>query len=268
MVLTKDNAEARFAGFPIKKAGDMRQRGIFMTLYGQGGVGKTTLAAELYRLGKTIYADAEAGTDSVAHLGDEPNLDIVDITSWRDFEKFVNALPDAVDTLGYINIVVDNLCELLDRCEEHHGIVGNDAHDLQRYKLVTRDMMRKIRFLRELARTRGINVILIAWDMDTQDAGVVKKDIAFTPALRKEYPGICTIIAHVAPTNSPDVRQIDFATSRKTIAKFKRPADSTAQSVPWKINYTVDKLPLIDIINTIKGVTEWPSKKYGKASEE
>lgn len=264
VTMTKDNAET-IAGLTIHKAGSRRYQGVFMTLYAQGGGGKTTLAAELYKIGRTLYIDAEGGTDSIAHLQDEPNLDIVDVSDYKQFKRLGEKLK--LDTEDYVNIVVDNLSEIIDLCEIDVGIVGNDAHDLQRYKLMTREIMRQVRLYRELSRIRGLNVIICAWDSDEKDdRGVLKKDLAFTPKLREEYPGICTIIGHVDVTNNPDLRRLNFAPGPKTVSKFKRSQDSAAMKIPYQIYYGINNLPLADIINTIKGKEDWPEKKYPKPS--
>jgi phage nucleotide-binding protein len=260
-VLTEENAGPKIAGLDIRKAGDRTFLGIFMALYGQGGSGKTTLAAEVYKVGRTLLLDAESGTDSISHLQNEPNLDIVDIVNYKQFDTLINALKQ--DSRDYVNIVVDNLVEIIDFCEDYHGIKGNDSHDLQNYKLVKRDIIHHVKTLRDIARTRGINVIMCAWDADEKDnRGVVKKDLAFTPALRKEFPGICTIIGHIDVLSDPDKRRLDFAPSPKSVSKFKRSRDSAAIKIPYKVVYDIDHLPLADIINTAKGVSEWPSKKY------
>lgn len=265
-ILTPENATKMLAGLPIRKATRI-DRGIFMTLYGQGGSGKTTLSAELYKVGKTLLIDAEGGSDVLSDLEHESNLDIIDVKSYREFSSICDSLTR--DLQGYENIIVDNLCEIIDLCEIHLGIIGNDSHDLSKYKLMTREIMRRIRAFRELTRTRGINVIICCWDADEKDdRGVLKKDLAFTPALRKEYPGICTIIGHIKVLNNPEIRLLDFAPSPKSVSKFKRSRNAAAQAIPFEIYYSLKNLPLADIVSTIKAEGDWPEKKYPKLIKE
>lgn len=269
-VLTKDNAEEaaqRWAKFGIKKASERTTQGACIGLYGQGGAGKTLLAAEVYKLGKSLYLDAEAGTDVIAHLKDEPNLDIIDIDSFRKYQNIIDELKK--DHFPYENIVVDNLSEIMDFGEIHFGIQGNGSHDLQNYKLLTREMIRRVKDLRELSRKYGINVIFLCWDADEKDdRNVLKKDLALTPALRKEYPGIINILGHVRVLRDPNLRTLDFAPSPKTVAKFRRSPTSLAMEVPFEITYDVDNLPLADVIETIKGRKKWPKDKYKKRVQE
>lgn len=262
-VLTKDNAKDRWAKYDIKKPSQRGVQGVCAGLYGQGGAGKTLLAADIYRLGKTLYLDVEAGTDVIEHLKDTDDLDIVDIKAFKTYQNIVDDLKK--DHNPYVNIVVDNLSELLDLCEIHFGITGNGSHDLQNYKLCTREMLRRVKDLRELSRQYGLNVIFLCWDADEKDdRNVLKKDLALTPGLRKEYPGIINIIGHVRVLRDPNLRVLDFAPNPKTVSKLRRSPTSSAKEVPFEITYDVDNLPLVDVIETIKGRKNWPKEKYEK----
>lgn len=269
-VLTVENAERAIAGLKIRKA-SIVARGVFLCLYGQGGAGKTLLAGSMYRYGKTLHCDTEGGSESLQQWENEENLDIVDITSYPQFDKFCTRLKmdAAKPDFEYKTVVIDNLCEIVDLCEDDIDIKGNDSHDLQKYNLVKKEITAKIRLLRNLTRNYPINIIIVCWDDDIKDAssGILKKDLAFTPALRREFPGICTIIGHVKVLNTPEKRMLDFAPSNKSVAKFKRSLISSAMKVPYRVTYDVNHLPLVDVIKTIRGEGEWP-KDYDVSNKE
>lgn len=272
VVLTKENAEATFGGLVVKRPGQQIVQGVCMSIYGQGGAGKTDTVSKVVELGKTLHIDVESGTDVLAHLGDNLDYDIVEPDTYAQFQKITDALVKdhtAPDGKPYVNLIVDNLSELVDRCETHMGITGNGSHDLQNYKLVKLEILKRVRLLRDLSRKYGLNVFFLCWDADEKDErGVLKKDLALTPALRKEFPGMINIIAHVRVISDPSKRTLDLAPSPKSVAKFRRAANSSAQAVPFVITYSQEQSVLVDVIKSIKEGAEWPSDKYKAAKGE
>lgn len=260
-VMTEGNAERKLAGFNIYKANELKDAaaGFFFVLYGQGGAGKTTLAADAALLGPTLHLDMEGGADAISHRDD---VDVVPLYTWRDFEKMTDHLKKGDH--GYTNIIVDNLVELVDM--RLRSIAGNtDNIEIQEWGQMSRDVKYKTREYRDaIARKQGVNVFFLVWDADEKDdRGTIKKDLAFSPSLRKEFPGIVTIIGHVAVTNDPNRRMLNFAPGPKTVSKFRRSADSAAQEVPFNIYYGINNLPMADVIRTMKGeLKKWPTSKY------
>jgi hypothetical protein len=88
--------------------------------------------------------------------------------------------------------------------------------------------------------------------------------LALTPAMRKEIPGIITIIGHVEVLqNDPDHRVLDFAPSPRSVSKFKRVKGSSAMNIPYRIYYGYDNMPLVDVLKSVKGeLKDWPNTKY------
>lgn len=272
-VLTKDNAEEairRIGGIPIRTNKTNGLRGLFMGLYAQGGAGKTLLAGSIAELGKSLYIDAEGGSEILDYREEE--IDYVDAFNYKTFQSVVAGLVREYDSgeHPYDNIIVDNLSELLDLCEDFMGIVGNDSHDLQRYNLVKKEFLKRIRQLRDIARKYPVNIILLLWDADERDERkVLKKDLALTPKLREKFPGIVNIIGHIsAVPGKPDLRELSFEPSPKSVSKFRRSPTSSAMEVPYVIQYTYDNLPLPDIIRAIKGEAKWPKNKYVTPSKQ
>ena len=82
-----------------------RKRGKRVLIYGEGGVGKTTLATKLK--GKTLFFDLEGSLDD---LFDElpPNIVKVEPSDWETMEKYLAS----DNVLKYDNVVVDSLTAL------------------------------------------------------------------------------------------------------------------------------------------------------------
>jgi hypothetical protein len=82
-----------------------RKRGRRVLIYGEGGVGKTTLATKLN--GKTLFFDLEGSLDD---LFDElpPNIVKVEPADWEEMERFLSSK----NVLNYDNVVVDSLTAL------------------------------------------------------------------------------------------------------------------------------------------------------------
>lgn len=259
--IDNDSGPGSFAGLPIKTPADFNtpESGAFFTVYGQGGAGKTTLVADVHKLGKTLHLDAEGGSEAISHLKDK--LDIIEVLRYSHFDAVSRKL--WAGGHGYKNVIVDNLCEIISLDLKAITGSGTDAPEIQEWGKMTRDILFATRQYRDMARQQGVNVFFLAWDSDEKDdRGVLKKDLAFTPALRKEYPGVVTVIAHVRVLDDPTKRMLDFAPGPRTVSKFRRSADSAATKVPFQITYGLDKLPIVDIIRTMRGEQEWPESKY------
>ena len=81
------------------------RRGKRVLIYGEGGVGKTTLATKL--AGRTLFFDLEGSLDD---LFDElpPGIVKVEPRDWEELEKYLSS----ENVLAYDNVVVDSLTAL------------------------------------------------------------------------------------------------------------------------------------------------------------
>lgn len=257
--ITKENAEILISGLVVKNTSDYTQLGSNWTLYGQAGSGKTTLPASLHgtEFGPVLYGTAESGISVIQPLG----IPYVDIAKWSDLEALLKAFkmpnPPAVKT-----VVLDNLSEMLAKCIMFISPSGQPTQP--EWNKITNLMLNQIRDWRDLTKNMDLNVFFLAWDADERDdLQAVKKDINFTPALRKAFPGIVDTVGHIAVLDKkPDMRKISFAPSPKTIAKFRRAPTSNAKKIPFEIYYGLENMPLLDILRTLKSNVEWPASKY------
>jgi hypothetical protein len=205
-----------------------------------------------------LHIDAEGGTDAII---DRKGVEVVSVYNWNQYQSVTRELIQQKGS-GYKTICVDNLSEIANLSLTK--IAGpTQGPEIQEWGEMFREVRQKIREYRDLARLYGVNVIFCCWDADEKDdRGVMKKDLALSPALRKQVPGLTTIIGHVAVLDDPNARLLTFAAGPKTVAKFRRSRTAAAQKIPLQIRYSVDKLPLGDIIDVLKGGKEWDTKKY------
>lgn len=258
----------QYGNLSVKKASDLLGRGVCITFYGAAGSGKTSLAAnaEDTDIGKPlVFIDAEGGTRSIAH---RKNIDIIELLSWSQLSDFTKSAIEDRDNFPWRTVVFDNLSEYLSLCVRHRR--KGETTTQPEYQRITDDMLAFIRSWRDLSRLTNINVIFNIWDDDNKDElGMVRKVVAFTPSLQKQFPGIVDIIGYIRILNQPPkyTRVLSLQESPKTMAKFRRSADEWARRIPSEIPYGLDNLPLADILNVLQKGEEWPTKKYSTGSD-
>jgi len=108
-VLTAQTART-IAGLPVTP---VQQRSPYLNilLYGDSGVGKTTLAGSadaVPAMRPVLFIDIEGGTESLRTV--YPKVDTVRVTTWKEMQEVYNALHRG-DT-GYQTVVLDSLTEI------------------------------------------------------------------------------------------------------------------------------------------------------------
>jgi len=253
-----ESVKAKFAGLTIRTAAELAEAtGLVMVVYGAPGAGKTTVFAQAagWKGKRALLLDADSGTRSVTDI---PDLDVITIESWAQLESVQRAL--ASENHPYGTVLYDNLSEY--QSLSIRSIAGNGPPEIQHWNRSTADMMRMTRFSRDLAKNKGINIGLIAWEAPEKDesTGVIKRDLGFTPSLARQFPGIVDIIGYLTVAN--DGRRIlSFEPSNRSAAKFRRAQNSPASKIPLKITYRLEDKVIVDILNTFNG-QKWPEQKY------
>lgn len=253
----------KFAGLPVKSANKQSEWGMCIAVYGAAGVGKTTFAADIADSplgGPAVILDAEGGARSVAH---KDNVDIIDITSWQQVQAFTQEFLRTPNP-PWRSVIWDNMSELSSKCLT--SVMQQDQPQIQDYGKATTSMLAFTRVWRDAARSKGTNVVFIAWDFPEKDEGTgnVKYGIGFTPSLARQFPGIVDIIGYLSVANNPPLytRVLNFAPSPRTVAKFRRSQTEVAQQIPYEIFYGMNEHPIVDLLATLKGGTPWPSDRY------
>lgn len=159
----------------IKKATELQiSKTVKMMIYGQAGMGKTTLALSMP---KPLLLDFDNGVKRVnnAQLAD---VDIVQISNWSEVLQVINE-----DLSVYQTIVVDTIGKMMDfiiayRC-------GQRNPRIQEWSTINNDFQQFIKRLNDLQK----NVVFVA-HRDVQQDG---DNRVYVPALRaKNYNSIVT----------------------------------------------------------------------------
>lgn len=238
-------------------------------LYSKGGDGKTTLAASLATNpadSPVLFIDAEGGTKVVKHLKD---IEVMSVDNWDQIVKIkAELLKMPAENFPWKTIVIDNLSEIIQLAT--NKIVGNATEQTSqpKYGEMAREIVALVRDLRNvLARKRGVNLVIIAWDSFEKDelAGRAIYTLRGTPMLQRDLPGIMDHIAHIESIdNHPDARRLRFENSSRTISKLRASADKAHLSIPKVIDYRLANMPLVDIVAALRRGVDFPVAKYPK----
>lgn len=163
----------------IKKSNEIAiQRNVKMMVYGQAGMGKTTLALSAPN---PLLLDFDNGVKRVnnAHLGD--NVGIVQITNWQEVVTLLTT--ESADLQPFDTIVVDTIGKMMDFIISYR--CGGRQPRVQDWGTINSDFKWFVNALSGL----GKHIVFVA-HRDTRKEG---DDTVFVPALReKSYSQIVT----------------------------------------------------------------------------
>lgn len=249
---------------PVRQAA--LEQGSFILLYSKAGDGKTTLAGSLNDSPEDcpmMVIDMEGGTKVIQH---REGIEVIPVTSWAEWVKIRDALlKDAAPP--WKTIVIDNLSELAGLAIKH--FTKGDQTTQPEWGQIGRGIIDSCLDLRNtLARKRGVNLLLIGWEMFEKDemTGRAVWTLTGTPMIQRELPGKVDHIGRITSIEGqPAWRSISFESSPRTISKMRRANNTAGMSVPLKIDYTLGNLPLPDIMNALVRGVEFPKNKYKDA---
>lgn len=259
-----EQAVEKWAGIKLRSAAKIDiNKGLFLTFYGQGGAGKSTLAASLVYseiAGRGLHLNIEGNAQVLSHL---PSLTIADIFKWDEARDIITEAKDRSGCpFGFI--IVDNLSELQNLNVRHIKPDGGQVSQPQ-WGTSTAEMLEFIRDCRVISEKKGIHVILTAWNEHEKNetTGSVRNHVAFTPSLARQFPGVVPMIGLVKPNAAfTDRRLVDFTPDEHTDCKYGVSPIDTAKTIPYKIKYRVDDPVLADFLEAVRGVKPWPEDKY------
>lgn len=242
--------------------------GTVLAIYGKPGSGKTTFCCEASRLGPTMMLDIDGGAASVQGW---PDLNVMLDLSWKDVKDYTDYTAGLPGTLPYTTYVLDNLSELQARNERAvAGRMKEGADARQIWRASTQEMLALVRKWKDIAQRRNVNVLFAIWDKKRKDKegededtaeSITRTRVGFTPALADTFPGIIDHVGLLRVMGSGR-RLLSFEANDLTDAKFRRSRNSNARKIPLKFSYGEDDAPIVDIIRTLRGDTEWPAAKY------
>lgn len=203
----------------IKKAEDIKDSKGTYLVYGNPGMGKTSLVKFLP--GKSLLLDVDR-TSRVLH--GEKDIDIVEvdnINTWKGFGDITASL-NKMDLSKYDNLILDNISEL-ERCMLAN--LGRDGKNnrvpgIQHYQQVQFFLMDSIRFLKSL----GLNVFILAWettDLWTTESGQ-QFNRAYPQISRKilnNLMGLCDVVGRIVYEPKTEKRGIFLQPTEQIFAK-------------------------------------------------
>lgn len=251
----------------IKKSNEIAiQRNVKMMVYGQAGMGKTTLALSAPN---PLLLDFDNGVKRVnnAHLGD--NVGIVQISNWQEVVTLLTT--EAAELAPFGTIVVDTIGKMMDfiiayRC-------GGRSPRVQDWGTINNDFKWFVGALSNL----GKHIIFVA-HRDTRKEG---DDTVFVPALReKSYNSIVTeldLLGYLEMKNENGIqkRSITFDPTSRNDGKntCQLPGVMFIQNIldqngqPTGANDFIEK-QIIAKYQSMIAVKEKAAQDYQKALEE
>lgn len=184
----------QLGGLKLRKAGETQSNPTLL-IYGEGGTGKTTLAAsatEVPELCPVLHLNIENGADSIKANGD---ITIVDIDSIKELQDVYNELHHTRGA-GFRTCVVDNLTEAQSQGLDHILKIGRNDFDFVDFDGASfsngawnrsSEQMRKLmRYFRDLP----MFTTFIAWERDYSETSKPDYGPHFTKTFGKEAPGL------------------------------------------------------------------------------
>lgn len=266
-VMTPDNVHT-FAGLKVVPARELARDAFCLLGYGHGGVGKTTLAgmfSDYEPACDVLVVDGEGGATAIAN---KDHIDVIQATKWQNVEDVLKEFERRKrDELKYRTLVFDNLSEYQ---MIHLSTIVNPTSEvqIQHWGRNTAALLSFTRRARDLARLKGINVVMLAWQDSSEDdiIGKIRHGVALTNKLAARLPGIVNIVGHMTIEDNPPAytRKLSFAASPRTDAKFRRAAGDTASPIPLEIWYGLHQNPIVDMMRTFYEGVPFPVDQYTK----
>lgn len=176
-------------------------------LYGEGGTGKTTLAAsacEVAEMAPVLHLNIENGAQSLEEkYGQHPDLEVIDVNTIIELQNIYKDLYNGKG-LGYKTVILDNLTEGQSQGLDYILTGMKRSGDFVDFEGATfangawnrsSEQMRKLmRYFRDLP----MNVIFVAWrkDFSGPNDPQPKWAPAFTKTFAGEAPGIANDVYH------------------------------------------------------------------------
>lgn len=190
-------------------------------------------------------------------------MTVARLASWRELSKVTDEfLADKYPSVG--SVILDNMVEFAQlNLKQYTGATG--AAEFKEWGENYRDVMDLIRRWRDLTTIRNINVFFILWDSyeKIDETNKTKRHVNLRPAMQKAFPGIVDSVGMMDPVDgNPELRQLDFTPSTRSITKFRRRINENARKIPYTLQFGLDDMPMKYILASMKGGEPFPVSKF------
>lgn len=174
---------------PIKiiRSTEQTQPSLVMTIYGPGGVGKTTLAATAP---KPVFIDAESGTKALGARGID--VPIVNVSSWSDVGDAFKLIKD---DKAFETIVIDPVDRFLDLLIDQ--VRNGGDMNLKKFGEV-KDRMKRFIWA---VKNSGKHVLFVAHETKAKDDDQQLRSPMLHVNLSDELVNLCDIVGHLRVDN-------------------------------------------------------------------
>lgn len=242
---------AQIAGLPVTKVADQPPH-FNMMVYGESGVGKTTLAGssdEVPEMRKVLFLDIEGGTLSLK--GRFPNVESVRIKTWKEMQSVYEEL--YAGNHGFSTIILDSLTEaqkmsmdlVMRKLVEEHNERDADVPGIREWNINIEQTRKFVRALRDLP-VNTIFTALMKADKN-QMTGSIRRKPSLSGKVADEVAGFLDIVAYLYVTEheGENIRALLCGSTQDTVAKDR------TDKLPQVITHPT----MSAIWNAVKGIT-------------
>jgi hypothetical protein len=190
----------KLAGLTVERVKE-RSQYLNILLYGQSGVGKTTLAGSadaVPAMRPVLFVDIEGGTESLRHS--YPSVHTVRVKTWSEMQDLYNELYKGDH--GYSTIVLDSLTEIqkfnmysiMNSLQQQRPDLDPDIPGMREWGKNGEQIRKFVRGFRDLP-LNTIFTALVKGDKDPR-SGLIKETPMLSGKLAHEIPAFLDIVCY------------------------------------------------------------------------
>lgn len=234
---------ATIAGLQIRKVKETKHF-INMLIYGESGVGKTSLAGSadaVPEMRKVLFIDIEGGTLSLQSR--YPDVEVVRITTWDDMQKVYDEL--YLGGHGYNTVIIDSLTEcqkmsmdrIMKKVVSDHEERDADVPGIREWNINIEQLRKFVRAFRDLP-INTIFTALVKSDKN-QRTGAIKRKPSLSGKVADEVAGFLDIVTYLY------MKEIEGANTRMLLCG--QTEDTVAKDRTDKLPTTIQTPTMADI---------------------
>lgn len=219
----------------IQNTRDIAPDTLTVLIYGQSGVGKTTLASTLES--STLIINAESGMLTLKGK----DIDYVTLEGMNGIDKMnsFRSIMGEISKSDYQNIYIDSLTEI-SQClyEEATSKYPNDRNIMQRYGHVKETTKKILKYFRDMKKNVFMTALEVAKDME--GSRYVWPNLIGSSS--HEAPGYCDFVFNLQVFNKDDKKIRAILTDAKNGVIAKSRVQSLNEYEPANLQNIINKI--------------------------